>query len=224
MGTDLADRLDRDGFALASGMVSPREIAFLIVAIGDSGRHAIRNLLEVVPEVANFARSEAVRGLIEPILGADSFAVRGLFFDKTPGANWKVGWHQDTTIAVRDRVESEGFGPWSEKAGIVHVRPPAAILESMLTLRIHLDPCGAENGPLRAIPGSHRLGRLDPGKFRLQLDSSPVLLADAGDILLMRPLLFHASSAASKPEHRRVIHLEFASISLPGGLEWHGRW
>ncbi len=37
----------------------------------------------------------------------------------------------------------------------------------------------------------------------------------------MRPLLLHASSAASVPLHRRVIHLEFAAAMLPLGLEWH---
>ena len=37
----------------------------------------------------------------------------------------------------------------------------------------------------------------------------------------MRPLLVHASSSCSKPEPRRVIHLEFASDELPDGLEWH---
>jgi hypothetical protein len=33
------------------------------------------------------------------------------------------------------------------------VHPPAEILDKMLTLRVHLDDCGEENGPLRVIPG-----------------------------------------------------------------------
>ena len=41
--------------------------------------------------------------------------------------------------------------------------------------------------------------------------------------MLMRPLLLHASSSSSKPEPRRVIHLEYAADDLPGGLEWHDR-
>ena len=36
----------------------------------------------------------------------------------------------------------------------------------------------------------------------------------------MRPLLLHASSIAIVPSHRRVIHLEYASCQLLGGLEW----
>ena len=36
----------------------------------------------------------------------------------------------------------------------------------------------------------------------------------------MRPLLLHASSPSKVPGHRRVIHLDFASSPLPGGLYW----
>jgi ectoine hydroxylase-related dioxygenase (phytanoyl-CoA dioxygenase family) len=44
---------------------------------------------------------------------------------------------------------------------------------------------------------------------------------DAGDALIMRPLLLHASSPARKAHHRRVIHLEFAPADLlPPGLHW----
>jgi ectoine hydroxylase-related dioxygenase (phytanoyl-CoA dioxygenase family) len=44
---------------------------------------------------------------------------------------------------------------------------------------------------------------------------------NAGDALVMRPLLLHASSPARKPDHRRVIHLEFAPANLlPAGLSW----
>ena len=34
----------------------------------------------------------------------------------------------------------------------------------------------------------------------------------------MSPLLLHASSKATRPDHRRVIHLEFCSASLPPGM------
>ncbi len=37
----------------------------------------------------------------------------------------------------------------------------------------------------------------------------------------MRPLLLHASASGTNPGHRRVIHLEYAAVSLPGGLEWY---
>ena len=70
--------------------------------------------------------------MVAPILGEMFFPVRGILFDKIPDANWKVPWHQDVTIAVQERVESEGFGPWSMKADVLHVQPPAEGLEHMV--------------------------------------------------------------------------------------------
>ena len=39
----------------------------------------------------------------------------------------------------------------------------------------------------------------------------------------MRPLLVHASSPATVPSRRRVVHLEFAAAELPSPLEWAER-
>jgi hypothetical protein len=50
-------------------------------------------------------------------LGPKCFAVRGIFFDKTRSSNWKVVWHQDLTIAVRERRDLDGFTAWTMKAG-----------------------------------------------------------------------------------------------------------
>jgi ectoine hydroxylase-related dioxygenase (phytanoyl-CoA dioxygenase family) len=155
-------------------------------------------------------------------LGSRAFAVRGLIFDKTPLANWKVTWHQDVTIAVTDRRELEGWGPWSQKAGTWQVRPPAKVLESMLALRLHLDDSTADNGPLRVLPGSHRAGRLsDAAVSALSHSGTPRdCLVQSGGVLLMRPLLLHASAPATVPGHRRVLHIEYAASALPAGLVW----
>jgi ectoine hydroxylase-related dioxygenase (phytanoyl-CoA dioxygenase family) len=168
------------------------------------------------------AGSPEIRSLVETILGVAAVPVRALMFDKVPGANWNLGWHQDVVIPVAHRKETPGFSGWSVKRGVPHVRPPASVLERMLALRIHLDDCGPDNGPLRVIPGSHRFGLLDSsGIRRLIANCKPVVCeAHRGSVLAMRPLLLHASSPAASPTHRRVIHLEFAADTLPGGLEW----
>src|SRR4029453_8748221 len=93
-------------------------------------------------------------------LGRITRPVRGILLDKVPGANWHVGWHQDLVIPVRERREVSGFGPWTVKAGMPHVKPPAEVLAGMLTIRVQLDDCGQDNGPLRVVPGSHRRGEL----------------------------------------------------------------
>lgn len=223
-----ADSIRRDGWAVTPPVIpsAALDAAAASLAAGPTGqsRGGARNLLDL-PAAIGLARCDAVRAVAESILGRGCFAVRGLLFDKRPGANWKVPWHQDLTIAVRGRVEAEGFGPWSVKAGVTHVQASNAVLEQMLAVRIHLDDCGPDNGPLRLISGTHTVGVLRPPAIDewVATHGAEVGVAIAGSILAFRPLLLHASSAAVAPTHRRVVHFDFAACELPGGLEWHWR-
>jgi Phytanoyl-CoA dioxygenase (PhyH) len=225
------DEFERVGFAIVRNVVRCDDVGILTSLLqheskGQSTRqesvYAARNLLANIPAVAAIAKSPGMRLLVEPFLGKEAISVRGILFDKIPGANWRVGWHQDQVIPVAEQKDVPGFTAWSVKHGVPHARPPAVVLERMLTLRIHLDDCCSNNGALRVIPGTHRLGLLDVQQIREIVDcEKPVVCeARAGDVLVMRPLLLHASSPATSPSHRRVIHLEFASAELPGGLEW----
>jgi hypothetical protein len=187
-----------------------------------AGSYGARNLLRNCPEVGALAYSHALRRLLFPALGAAAFPVRALFFDKLAGANWQVGWHQDLSIAVTERVEVSGFSGWSVKKGVTHVQAPAIVLENMLTVRIHLDDCAEDNGPLRVLRGSHKQGRLDDEQIEAWKRTAEEVccLVPKGGALLMRPLLLHASAPAKNPRHRRVIHIEYAANPLPGGLRW----
>ncbi len=228
-GTQAQAALARDGFATVQGVLSTVQIEQMWTACARGagltrrGRaYGGRNLL-ALPEVRNLAALRAIRDLVEPVLGKDALPVRALFFDKTPEANWPVLWHQDLTIAVTTRHDLAGWGPWSVKAGVVHVEPPADLLAGLLTVRLHLDDCHADNGPLRVIPGSHALGRLSRERVRtITAERTAVTCsAQAGAALLMRPLLLHASAPARRPEHRRVLHIEFAERNaLPQPLTW----
>lgn len=224
--------IDAGGFQILPGVVNAARIAALIDALSRSTAeaaprtrsnsvYATRNLLRL-PIIRELARSKEFYEIIEPILGASAIPVRGILFDKTPDANWKVAWHQDLSIAVKSRIETPGFGPWSSKAGVHHVQPPRHVLENMLTLRLHLDECGEANGPLQVLPGSHAHGVLSPADIsRWRTTAAPFsCLCPAGGVVMMRPLLLHASSSARLPTHRRVVHLEYAGTQLPGGLEW----
>ena len=226
---DVATHVEHDGFAILAETIGPTEISTILSAVQRIGetlmqapRGGARALFEHVPEIRTLALDGLVREAAAAVVGPDCFPVRALFFDKTPAANWKVAWHQDLTIAVRARRDVAGYGPWSSKAGIPHVQPPISVLERMVALRVHLDDCGPDNGPLRVLPGSHRAGLLraseiDAWRQRVAELSCIVL---RGGLLVMRPLLLHASSPAKSPAHRRVIHVEYAATDLSGGLEW----
>jgi hypothetical protein len=215
-----------DGFSLVEGLLSGAEVDALVAYVEDGvtaeeRRGGIRNLLDL-PRMRELAGCSAVRREVDAVLGAGARAVRGILFDKTEAANWKVPWHQDVTIAVSNRLEVEGFGPWSLKAGVLHVQPPAAVLERMISVRLHLDDCPAENGALRVVPGSHLDGKLDERNIQTLAEKSDAVTCAVGrgGALLMRPLLLHASSASSKPGHRRVLHFDYAVADLPSGMGW----
>ena len=159
------------------------------------------------------------------ILGEGCRPVRMILFDKTPESNWHVAWHQDPCIAVKAKADVPGYAGWSIKSGIPHVQPPASILEQMVTLRYHIDDTPADNGALWVSPRSHRQGRIPESLIpdMTTADRTVVCSAHAGDLLIMRPLLLHASQKATAASpHRRVIHIEYAGVDLPIPLEWSG--
>ncbi len=221
-----AKQFESDGFIVFKSVVPPEQIEMLISAI-ESARQEVespglRNLLNRSAAVKIFASSSVSFKIAEQILGATPVPVRAILFDKTPAANWYVTWHQDLSIPVTNKVDVTGYGPWSTKDGILHVQPPAEILERMVSLRIHLDECSDNNGAIKFIAGSHLGGILDPEHTAQWRDHHDAVVCPArrGDIIAMRPLVLHSSSMSEAPDHRRVLHLEYASADLPAGMEW----
>jgi ectoine hydroxylase-related dioxygenase (phytanoyl-CoA dioxygenase family) len=235
MTTQQLGELREKGFSVVPRVLDLHELEHLkdelsLITRSDAVRrrgetYAVRNLLEVCPAVRNLAESAQIRSLVSPILGDDVFPVRSMLFDKIAEANWLVPWHQDMTICVAEKRDVPGYGSWSIKAGEWHVQPPTAVLEGMLSVRLHLDNCGESNGALRVIPGTHNHGRMNPNDIRCAEETNGISICSvhSGSVLLLKPLLVHASSPARNPAHRRVIHIDFANSELDGGLSWRRR-
>lgn len=184
--------------------------------------YGVRDIVSKVPVLSELACSPSLLSLVCGILGEGARPVRSVYFNKTLEKNWNVAWHQDTSIAVNAKVEVPGFTKWRLRQGIYHVEPPVEYLSNMLTLRIHLDEANQENGVLRVVPGSHKLGRVPSEALLDIVDKSEVVEcnANAGDILMMSPLLFHSSRKAHVPGQRRIVHIEYSAKSLPSPLSW----
>lgn len=214
--------VEKDGFAVIPHALDADENRELLCTLGPVAGAGRRGLLAVAA-VADLARSPRLLALVRPHLPSEPFPVRAIYFDKCPGAKWLVPWHQDLSLALRARAEVPGFGPWSTKDGVPHVQPPVELLQQMLTMRLHLDAADEFNGALRVIPGSHRLGRLSARRIQQLRGEQPDFLCRvaAGDALLMRPLLLHASGRSTSTQHRRVLHIEYAAFTLPDQLHWH---
>ena len=183
----------------------------------EAGSICVRHLREKSERFDLLACSERLKELLPTGLAP----VRSILFDKTPKENWPVPWHQDLTITVRERIDIDGYGPWSTKDGAVHVQPPETLLKEMATLRIHLDDTDESNGALRVIPKSHKR-KIGSGEISSHVDTSEVVCeCKAGDVLLMSPLILHASRRSQTPSHRRILHFEYAPLmALSHKLRW----
>lgn len=225
---DWFEQLTRDGYAMLRNVFPPTKVAAALescgaalasgdasILAGSSGpAYGARNLLRLWPDAMQLAR--ALTGPLLRVLGPTGGVVRGLYFDKPPGHSWALPWHRDCNIAVKAHGVLGTFDKPTRKAGVPHVEAPTELLTTMVTARIHLDPMTPHNGPLRIVPGSHLTDAPS--------DDAVTLLCEAGDVLLMRPLLLHASGHTdpTHPAHRRIVHLECApSPALPDGYEWH---
>lgn len=184
--------------------------------------YAARNVLELVPELLHHWQTPQLIDLLYQVLGEEAGLVRALYFDKPPEQTWGLPWHKDLLIAI-DSNSTElptGYSRPRPRVGVLHTEPPVCVLESMLTLRIHLDAMTETNGPLEVLNGSHKTGK----KLDLSGFQPTCITSGAGAVFVMRPLLVHASgrSAVSTREHRRVLHLEFSGMKqLPAGVQWH---
>lgn len=217
--TNLSDR----GYSVLQAVLSAQDVAETLRQLsstpisGAGSRHFLAH--PWCRELAGQLRSHPVLSALLPPRGV---AVQCTYLDKGPDRNWLVAPHQDLAIPVLEQVAHPALGAWSEKEGQHFVQAPEALLEQLLAVRLHLDDCGSGNGPLRVVPGSHRHGRLSAPMtqaLRAATPEVPCLLA-AGDVLVMRPLLLHASSRALAPGHRRVLHFLFGPESPGYGLEW----
>ena len=233
-GMTWREQLEDDGFAILPAL-SPEAVATALaewaevtrahandesLLTGEGGpAYGARNLLDLWPTVVELVRVPVLREVLLDALGEGAGVVRVLYFDKPPGHSWALPWHKDCSLAVEAHGRSGAFTKPTVKAGVPHVIAPKELLDRMLTVRIHLDAMTSENGPLRVIPGSHRAYHQSNDPHR----EAVALHCAAGDAILMRPLVTHASGH-SKPGaklYRRIVHLECAAdAELPEGYRW----
>jgi hypothetical protein len=217
------EAFERDGYAIVPGLIEERETATASralerVRLPGAGT---RNLLRL-PWCRALAQRIKKRLTRSKAVSSSFVAVQCTLFDKNPERNWLVALHRDLSIPVKARIAHPLLSGWSEKEGEHFVQAPLEILETLLAVRVHIDDCGLENGPLRVVPRSHLGGRLGDAAARDLRDAlgEEQCLTARGDAVLMRPLILHASSRATTPSRRRVLHFLFGPTSLPYGLEW----
>lgn len=215
--------LDEAGYALLPALLPAGHMNEIAESLEPWLQSAVgcRNLL-AQPDCRDMAAQLKAQLAAIGLLGDNAIAVQCTLFDKTADRNWLVALHQDTSIPASGDP-SDAAMPIAIKEGAHYVQPPVDVLESLLAVRVHLDDCGIDAGPLRVVPGSHRAGRLDGPAAQAMRDAhgEAICTAARGDALAMRPLLLHASSRARVPVRRRILHFLFGPGRLPHGLVWN---
>ena len=226
------DDLSLKGYTVINDVYSVEEVRSIIDRINHADTanpafrktndlFAIRRFLKTIPEIRPLIFNSKLGSIVHQYFGNDYFAVKSIYFDKPEQSNWFVAWHQDLTISVNKKLDLPGYGPWTIKQDQYAVQPPLEILENIFTVRIHLDDTDEKNGALRVIPGSHGKGiqRYSASASDLQ----ETCCVRGGGIMIMRPLLQHASNRTVNNNRRRVIHIEFSNAELPEELSWAER-
>ena len=215
--------LNNKGYQIIPQLISTTEQNLLLAEFDQlsqtSQRGCVRHVLDRSTVIHKFANSKR----LIPYLPDKAQPVRCILFDKTPEHNWPVAWHQDLTIAVTERHETPEYTNWSIKDGVIHVQPPEALLQNMVTLRLHLDDTTATNGALKVIERSHLYGKIPSEQIgQFTCENQVTCECSAGDLLIMKPLILHASDRSKCPSHRRIIHIEYIDRELlHPNLSWH---
>jgi len=217
----------RNGFAIVPQLITSRECENLLGHIDPvwrdpiarrSGSSRIALSQPWCRELAERLRRHAA---LAGLLPDEAVAVQCTYFEKSRERNWLVPIHQDLSIPVAERVAAPALQGWSEKEGALFVQPPAAVLEQVTAVRLHLEDCGENDGPLRVEPATHLQGRLSAEEARQAHSPHEITCTvAAGGAVVMRPLLLHSSSKASGVSLRRVLHFLFGPPNLPYGLRW----
>lgn len=228
---DIKKQIDELGFAVVNEIYSDAEIENIVSCIQQADNSnetfrktkdlfAIRQFLKEIPEVRNLLFTSKFKSFIKNLLGDGYFVVKSIYFDKPEQSNWFVSYHQDLTISVDKKVEIPGYGFWTVKHNQFAVQPPLKILESIYTIRIHLDNTDGNNGALKVIPKSHLKGIYRPETINWADEVETICSVPKGGIMVMRPLLLHSSDRTTNNKQRRVIHIEVSNVDLIPELNW----
>ncbi len=226
--------INSEGFAIIDAIYSDNEIEQIVSEIEKVTHNskdnstfrksddlfAIRQFHKEIPTTLSYIFSDKLKEIIKTNLGENYFITKSIYFDKPEKSNWFVSYHQDLTISVDKKVEIKNFENWTIKQNQFAVQPPKELLENIFTIRIHIDKTTKDNGALKVLNKSHKKGIFRVEKINLQDEIETVCEVEKGGIMIMKPLLFHASNKTTNNERRRVIHIEFSNIKLPNELEW----
>jgi hypothetical protein len=216
------DRYNRDGYLLVEGLFSSEEVSRMIREVegGDrvaataygnmdsSGRKARLALWHELGSDMWSAVSVSPRLVngVRILLGEDAAFFHGKVMLKEAHSGGAWEWHQD-------------YGYWYGQG---------FIYPNMMSVFIALDTATQENGCLRVLRGSHKLGRLEHGKVGEQTGADAKRIGQIeslfelvhcemkpGSALFFHSNLLHSSAANESDHHRRSFIVCYNATGNP---------
>lgn len=213
---EIADLLTRDGFAHIGSVLTAAALAELraacdaaLCATPGSYGLIIHNVWRRAHGFAHVLQTGGVGALACELLAVDQIVCfQDHLIAKPPGTAVALAWHQDYS-----------YWPLDSPAG--------------LTMWIALDDADRDNGCLRYIPGTHRLGERQPAAFvpgarqparpalpplcaREREADAVDLPVRAGDAVVHDPLVWHMSPANHSSRPRRAWSISW----IVAGTRW----
>jgi hypothetical protein len=215
---DAVQAFRRDGFLYLPGLFSEKETDLLRRRLVDARETLARKRFYVVDSTGGLAeliawsgdRGDLLGGWVrvsrlvaaaQDLLGGQELTHwHSKISFKEPGSEGRWDWHQD-------------YGSWYREGCLV---------PDMLTASVALDENTAENGCLRLLRGSHRMGRIDHPDIGEANGADPEVLAEAfarmemvecdlaaGDCVIFHCNTLHASGANPSPRPRTLMHISY---------------
>jgi ectoine hydroxylase len=165
--SDELRQFSQDGFLLVPNLLDPQEMEILVAAA-----HADDRMLGSAFEVADtggsrirlsgwnhagddtfglIARLPRVVDRMEAFLGGEVYHYHSKMILKEPRVGGAWEWHQD-------------YGYWYQNG---------CLFPDLASCLIAIDPATRENGCLQVLRGSHRMGRIEHGRFGGQTGADP---------------------------------------------------
>ncbi len=173
---------------------------FKLQAFGNGGGRLVQQIAEpheLGGEWATLARHPKLLDVVEDLLGSNIQLYYSMMMMKPPRQGFAAPWHQDFAFFVHDRA-------------------------ALVGCQVYLDDSTLENGCLRVVPGSHKLGLLNhfkDGRFTevLQGDTSAFddpnghvsLPVKAGGAAFWHCLTLHSSLPNRSERPRRGVTFEY---------------
>ncbi|PIT15095.1 hypothetical protein BGI32_06245 [Snodgrassella alvi] len=211
------DYFEQNGYAVINALITPQQLTEIEQQLEQVNLTTAGNReLLTLPWCQLLANDLKTNTLLTTLLPEKPIAIQYTLFKKSADKNWLVPLHQDLSIAVRHRFSDSRFIGWSHKQNILFVHPPAQYMQQLVAVRLHIDDCLHEHGPLKVVAGTHQHGRIAESELRQLRDQQgeQECILSKGGAVIMRPLIVHSSSKAIQTNGRRVLHFLYAPATL----------